>query len=100
MADAAPEKLVPAPDAALRDALGPPPRGAQLRALGASWFVYASYYLGRKGFGVVKSRLSADFGLDPAALAVIDTGYLLAYAVGQLPSGLAVDRWGPRRVVG
>ena len=75
------------------------PASERARAFGLSWFTYASYYLGRKGFSVVKSSLSRQFGFDPAALALIDSVYLLAYALGQLPSGLAVDRWGSRRVL-
>src|ERR1700742_2807663 len=77
----------------------PSPLRARFGALGLSWFAYASYYLGRKGFGVIKSRLTSELGLAPEALALIDTVYLLAYACGQLPSGLAVDRFGARRVV-
>src|SRR5262245_14917076 len=69
------------------------------RALGLSWLAYAVYYLGRKGFSVVKATVARELALDASALALIDTGYLVAYACGQVPSGLAADRWGPRRLV-
>jgi sugar phosphate permease len=69
-------------------------------AIGLSWFSYASYYLGRKGFSVAKASVARELGLAPAALALIDSAYLGAYALGQVPSGLAADRWGSRRVVG
>ena len=69
------------------------------RAIALSWLSYATYYLGRKGFSVVKSVIARDFGLETSALAWIDTGYLVAYASGQLPSGLAADRWGARRLL-
>jgi OPA family sugar phosphate sensor protein UhpC-like MFS transporter len=69
------------------------------RAIALSWLAYATYYLGRKGFSVVKSSLARDFGLDTSVLALVDTGYLVAYACGQLPSGLAADRWGARRLL-
>src|SRR4029077_1355294 len=68
-------------------------------ALALSWIAYASYYLGRKNFSVVKASVAREFGLDVSALALVDTTYLVAYAVGQLPSGIAVDRFGARRVV-
>jgi sugar phosphate permease len=69
------------------------------RALGSSWLAYATYYLGRKGFSVVKSSLSRELGFSTGTLAAIDTAYLVAYACGQVPSGLVADRWGARRLV-
>jgi sugar phosphate permease len=69
------------------------------RAVVLSWLAYATYYLGRKGFSVVKSTLARELGLSTRTLALIDTAYLVAYALGQVPSGLAVDRLGPRRVI-
>jgi sugar phosphate permease len=66
---------------------------------GLSWLTYAAYYLGRKSLSVVKTSLSEQLGLGISALALIDTVYLVAYACGQVPSGLAVDRWGARRVL-
>jgi OPA family sugar phosphate sensor protein UhpC-like MFS transporter len=73
---------------------------ARRSALVLSWLAYATYYLGRKGLSVVKASLAAEQGLSAQTLALIDTGYLLAYAAGQVPSGLAADRWGPRRLLG
>jgi sugar phosphate permease len=72
---------------------------ARARAFALSWTTYASYYLGRKGFSVVKSTLAREQGLSTGSLAAIDTVFLVAYAVGQLPSGIAVDRWSARRVL-
>lgn len=71
----------------------------RLRALLLSWLAYAAYYLGRKGFSVVKSSLSRELGFSTGTLAAIDTAYLVAYACGQVPSGLVADRWGPRNLV-
>jgi sugar phosphate permease len=72
---------------------------ARTSALALSWLAYASYYLGRKNFSVVKASVAREFGLDVGALAFVDSAYLVAYALGQLPSGIAVDRFGARRVV-
>jgi sugar phosphate permease len=77
----------------------PTERKTRAGALALSWIAYASYYLGRKNFSVVKASVAREFGLDVTALALVDTTYLVAYAVGQLPSGVAVDRFGARRVV-
>ncbi len=76
------------------------PTRARLRALGLSWLAYASYYLGRKGFSVAKSALVRAGLLGETELAVIDTAFLSAYAVGQVPSGMLADRFGARRLVG
>jgi sugar phosphate permease len=73
--------------------------GARPLALALSWLGYASYYLGRKGFSVAKVAIAAEFGLAAPALGAIDTAFLAAYALGQLPSGLAADRFGARTMV-
>jgi sugar phosphate permease len=72
---------------------------ARRRAFALSWLAYATYYLGRKGFSVVKSTLVREYGFSTGTLATIDTVYLVAYACGQVPSGLAADRWGARHLV-
>jgi sugar phosphate permease len=79
----------------------PQARAASRRATFAlTWLAYASYYIGRKGFSIVKVRLSGELGLAAPSLALIDTAYLVAYALGQVPSGLTADRAGPRRLIG
>ncbi|HEY3493462.1 MAG TPA: MFS transporter, partial [Polyangiaceae bacterium] len=79
---------------------GPDQRRARLTAWSLSWLSYATYYVGRKGFGVVKLPLSRELGLDVAALGLIDTAFLAAYTAGQFLSGYAGDRFGARRLVG
>lgn len=65
-------------------------------ALIVSWLAYATYYLGRKGFSVAKASIAREHGLATSSLAWIDSGYLAAYALGQVPSGIAADRRGAR----
>jgi sugar phosphate permease len=67
---------------------------------GLTWLAYATYYLGRKGFSVTKSRIAEEQSVSMLALGNIDTGYLCAYALGQFLSGFAGDRLGARRLVG
>ena len=76
-----------------------PDKRGQAAAFGATWLAYATYYLGRKGFSVSKSRVVKELGVGEGTLAAIDTGYLGAYAVGQFVSGLVGDRIGARRLV-
>jgi sugar phosphate permease len=76
-------------------AAGPRP----IRAWTISWFSYASYYLGRKGFSVSKKTLHDELGLSEATLGLIDTLYLAAYSLGQFVSGWLGDRIGARRLI-
>ena len=64
-----------------------------------TWVAYASYYLGRKGFSVVKSTLRHSLGVSERALGLIDTFYLAAYALGLFFSGYLGDRVGARRLI-
>ncbi len=75
-------------------------RRARHVAFALSWIAYATYYFGRKGFGVVKQPLSQELGFSEAELGAIDTGFLAAYALGQFVSGFLGDRVGARRLVG
>ncbi len=65
-----------------------------------TWLAYATYYLGRKGFSVGKVSIARELGVGTDVLAGIDTAYLAAYALGQVPSGVVADRFGPRALVG
>lgn len=77
----------------------PPSPGWAARAFGMSWFSYFSYYFTRKNFSVVKKSLGESLHLDKGQLRDIDTGFLVAYAVGQVLNGFAADAVGPRRLV-
>ncbi len=41
--------------------------------------------------------LSAELGLQAAAFGTITSAYFAAFALAQVPLGIALDRWGPRR---
>ncbi|HEX7476938.1 MAG TPA: MFS transporter [Polyangiales bacterium] len=71
-----------------------------MRTFALTWLAYASYCLGRKGFSVTKVALASQLHLSTATLAAIDTAFLAAYALGQVPAGLAADRLGARKLVG
>ena len=47
---------------------------------------------------VLAPTLAAEFGLSASGLGLLSSVYFLAFAVVQLPVGLALDRFGPRRV--
>ncbi|AWN46051.1 MFS transporter [Methylobacterium terrae] len=53
-----------------------------------------------RGFlAMVAPDLGPDLGLVPSDLALLSAGWFLAFAAGQVPTGLLLDRIGPRRTV-
>jgi predicted MFS family arabinose efflux permease len=61
-------------------------------------FGYFLSYLFRTVNAVIAPDLAADAGLDPAALGLLTSAYFLTFAAFQLPLGVLLDRFGPRRV--
>jgi MFS family permease len=59
---------------------------------------YFLSFLFRSLNAVVAPSLRSELGLDDAAIGVITSAYLAAFAIAQLPAGVALDRFGPRRV--
>ena len=62
----------------------------------------AGYFLSfffRNVNAVISKDLARDFALSPADLGFLTSTYLLAFAAFQLPLGVLLDRYGPRRVV-
>ena len=59
---------------------------------------YFMSYLLRAVNAVVAPDLVKDLGLSPAALGLLTAAYLGAFALFQLPLGVLLDRYGPRKV--
>jgi predicted MFS family arabinose efflux permease len=59
---------------------------------------YFVSYVYRMVNAVLAPTLAAEFGLSAAGLGLLSSVYFLAFAVVQLPLGVALDRFGPRRV--
>src|SRR6059058_957555 len=62
----------------------------------------AGYFLSfffRNVNAVISKDLAREFALTPADLGFLTSMYLLAFAAFQLPLGVLLDRYGPRRVV-
>jgi predicted MFS family arabinose efflux permease len=62
-------------------------------------FAYYVSYLLRTINAVIAPELVRDLGLGAADLGFLTSTYFLAFALAQIPVGLALDRFGPRRVV-
>ena len=78
----------------------PSPVTARLVAAGLLPFAlgYFISYLFRAVNAVIANDLSADLGLDPTRLGVLTSAYFITFALFQLPLGVLLDRYGPRRV--
>jgi len=81
-----------------------PPMRVTARAIFAVFLPFAGgYYLSylyRTVTAVIADRLQADVGLSAADLGLLTSAYFVAFAAFQLPLGLLLDRFGPRRVNG
>ncbi len=58
---------------------------------------YLSYFY-RVVNAVLSSDLTRDLGLEADDLGLLTASYFITFAAAQLPLGLALDRWGPRRI--
>jgi MFS family permease len=59
---------------------------------------YFLSYLYRTVNSIIAPDLIRDLNLDPASLGLLTSAYLLAFALCQMPLGILLDRFGPRRV--
>src|SRR4051794_21302396 len=74
----------------------------QQRHIASVFFPFASGYLMSYLFrtvnGPLGERLIAEFHLNASQLGLLTSVYFLAFAASQLPLGLLIDHYGPRRV--
>jgi MFS family permease len=84
----------------------PPADGTRFRspALSIAFRVFLPFALGyflsyvfRVVNAVIAPDLVADLGLDAGALGLLTSTYFLTFAAFQLPLGILLDRFGPRR---
>ncbi|MEQ1652012.1 MAG: MFS transporter, partial [Hyphomicrobium sp.] len=54
----------------------------------------------RSSLGVLAPFLKTDMALTPEMLSTIASSFFFAYALMQLPTGMLLDRLGPRRTLG
>ncbi len=59
---------------------------------------YSTSQFARQNYGGVQKFIAADFNLDRAALGVLGSVFFYAYAIFQMPWGIASDRFGNRGV--
>src|SRR4051812_14715853 len=59
---------------------------------------YLLSYLYRTVNAIISPELVRDLALGPSALGLLTSAYFLAFAAMQVPVGIMLDRYGPRRV--
>jgi MFS family permease len=59
---------------------------------------YLMSYLYRVVTAVISPELTREIGLHPGALGLLTSTYFIAFAAMQIPAGILLDRYGPRRV--
>lgn len=68
--------------------------------LGLIFCVTVLNYADRATLSITGTAVAHDLGLSPAALGVVFSAFGWAYAIGQIPGGWLLDRFGARRVYG
>ena len=68
-----------------------------LLPFGAGYFLS---YLFRTINALISAQLTAELGLSAAGLGLLTSAYFLTFAAAQLPIGVSLDHYGPRRIQG
>ena len=63
-------------------------------------FAFGFYlsYLYRSVNAIIAPDLIRDIGVDAASLGLLSSAYFIAFAAFQIPLGIILDRFGPRKV--
>ena len=76
-----------------------PPLKVALVVWGLGAALYLIGFFQRVAPAVITQELMAEFALSAVALGDLSALYFYAYVAIQIPTGVLVDHWGPRRVL-
>jgi MFS family permease len=82
----------------LERSTSPIPFAKQLQVFLPFALGYFLSYLYRVINAVLAPNLAADLGLDPSNLGLLTATYFITFAAFQLPLGILLDRFGPRKI--
>ena len=74
-------------------------RGAAIRVLATLCAVYIVSQFYRSSTAVIAPELVRDIGFSPESLGLLTGAFFLAFGLTQIPLGVLLDRYGPRRVI-
>jgi len=80
-----------------RSASPPGLAAAAVVLVGALISIYIVSQFLRNSVGVIAPNLAAELGLSPAEIGTLSSAFFFAFAAVQIPLGMALDRFGPRR---
>ncbi len=69
-------------------------RDAATRGIAILTFAFALSQFFRSCLAVMAPELQHDFGLSPAGFGALSSSFFLAFAIAQIPVGIAFDRYG------
>lgn len=78
-------------------ALAGPTTATVILLVAALCAVYMSSQFLRNSVGVIAPDMAVDLDLSPEALGILSSIFFLSFAAVQIPLGIAIDRFGPRR---
>jgi MFS family permease len=73
------------------------PLGATVALVGTLGSIYIVSQFLRNSVGVIAPNLAAELGLSASEIGLLSSAFFFAFAGAQIPLGIALDRWGPRR---
>jgi len=75
-------------------------RRMQWIAIGLATFAIALNYIDRSTLAVGNLKIREEFGINATAIGALQSAWSVTYALFQVPIGFALDRLGPRYLVG
>ncbi len=75
-------------------------RRMQWIAIGLATFAIALNYIDRSTLAVGNLKIREEFGISATAIGALQSAWSITYALCQVPIGFALDRLGPRYLVG
>jgi MFS family permease len=72
------------------------PRGVIL-LVGTLAAIYLVSQFLRNSVGVIAPNLAAEIGLNAGEIGLLSSAFFLSFAAAQVPLGMAIDRYGPKR---
>ena len=76
---------------------GPTESRGVIALVGALAAIYLVSQFLRNSVGVIAPDLAAEIGLSAGEIGLLSSAFFFAFAAAQLPLGIAIDRYGPKR---